>query len=76
VTPLEKLKTMRIEKKYTCKDMAAALKISKPYYWQIENDKRGLSYDMAFKIAKIFNVKPDDIFYSEFSGRHKQNKEA
>lgn len=71
---MEKLKAMRLQKNYTCKEMAALLNISKPYYWQIENQKRGLSYDMAFKIAKIFNVKPDEIFYDVFLNKNK-NKE-
>ena len=35
-------------------------------YCQIENGQRRLSYQMAVKIAKIFNLKPDDIFYNTF----------
>ena len=46
--------------------MAIKLGISKPFYWQIENGKRNLSYKMAIKIASIFNMKPDDIFYKDF----------
>lgn len=41
------------------------LKISKTYYWQLEQNKRRITYDMAIKIAKIFNLKPDDLFYEE-----------
>ena len=40
--------------------------ISKAYYWQIEHKNRRLSYEMAKEIAKIFNLKPDDIFYDEY----------
>ena len=50
----------------TCDDMAIKLGISKPFYWQIENGKRNLSYKMAVKIASIFKMKPDDIFYKYF----------
>ena len=61
----KKLKEMRIKNHYTSKIMAEKLKISKPFYSQLENDKRKLTYDMAIKIAKIFNTKPDKIFYEE-----------
>ena len=46
--------------------MADTLKISKSFYWQIENDKRRLTYDMAVKIANIFKTTPDEIFYKDF----------
>ena len=57
---------IRKKHKYTCTYMAEQLKISKPFYWQIENKKRRLSYDMAIKIASIFELKPDDIFFKDF----------
>lgn len=63
---MEKLKKIRIKNGLTCVDMAIKLGISKPFYWQIENGKRNLSYKMAVKIASIFKMKPDEIFYSEF----------
>jgi len=63
---MEKLKELRIKNNYTFDDMAKMLGISKPYYWQIENKKRRLYYSLAKKIANIFNLKPDDIFYEEF----------
>lgn len=63
---MEKLKKIRIKNGLTCGDMAKSLNISKPFYWQIENNKRNLSYKMAIKIASIFKMKPDDIFYKEF----------
>ncbi len=67
---MEKLAKLRKKNKYTCAYMAEQLKVSKPFYWQIENNKRTLSYKMAIKIAGIFNLKPDDIFYKDFK---KQN---
>ena len=63
---MEKLKKYREKFGYSCKDMADFLKISKSYYWQIENDQRNLSYLMAVKISKILKEKPDKIFYEEF----------
>ena len=64
-----KLKEIREKKHYTSKYMAEQLNISKPFYSQIENDKRKLTYDMAIKIAKIFKLKPDKLFYEEHINR-------
>ena len=61
-----KLKKLRNKCGYTMQNMADMLKISKPYYSQIENNKRNLSYNLAIKISNIFNLKPDDIFYNDF----------
>ena len=58
-----KLKKLRKEYKYSVKDMADKLNISTSYYCLIENKKRNLYYDLAIKIAKIFNLKPDELFY-------------
>lgn len=63
---MEKLKKIRMKNGLTCSEVALKLGISKPFYWQIENGKRNLSYKMAVKIASIFKMKPDDIFYNEF----------
>lgn len=60
------LKELRLKKGYTTQDMANILKISKPFYWQLENMNRRLSYDMAIKIACIFNTKPDKVFYNDY----------
>lgn len=59
-----KLKKIRKEKGYTIYDMARKLNITASYYSQIENKKRRLFYETACKIASIFNMKPDSIFYS------------
>lgn len=63
--PLEKLKAIREKHNYTYQDMADKLNICKAYYWQLENGNRNLYYDLAKKIAKIFNLKPDDLFYED-----------
>ena len=62
---MEKLKKIRKEKQYSIYDMAKKLNITPSFYSQIENKKRRLFYDMALKIAAIFNMKPDDIFYTK-----------
>ena len=66
---MKELKHLRIQNKLTCKDMALKLNISKPFYWQIENNQRRLTYDMAVKIAKVFNTTPDKIFFNEFKNK-------
>ncbi len=61
---MDKLKKIRKENNYTIYEMAKLLNITPSFYSQIENKKKRLFYDMAFKIAAIFNMKPDDIFYT------------
>ena len=61
-----KLKSLREQKGLSYEDMAHRLKISKAYYWQLEHKNRRLSYVMAKKIASIFHLKPDDVFYEEY----------
>lgn len=67
LSALQKLKKLRLEHKYTYQDMADKLKISKAYYWQLENNNRNLYYELAKKIANIFDLKPDDIFFDEIN---------
>jgi putative transcriptional regulator len=62
----EKLYERRIKKGYTDQEMANQLKISKPYYCQIENDKRTLTYELAHKISKVLKSKPDELFYEDY----------
>lgn len=64
---MNKLKELRKSKGYTLQQMGDMLNISKIYYWQLENNKRRLYYEMAVKIAQIFNKKPDAIFTKELS---------
>lgn len=61
---MERLKELRIQNGYTVAKMAELVGLSQTYYWQIENKKRRLFYDIAVKIAKVFDLKPDDIFYN------------
>lgn len=70
----QKLKDLRKKKKYTTAIMAEKLEISKPFYCQIENQTRRLSYDMAVKIANVFGVHPDSIFYQDHINGEKEEK--
>jgi putative transcriptional regulator len=63
---LNKLKNIRIKNDLTYDDMAKLLHISKTFYWQIENGKRRIYYQKTIEIAKIFNLKPDELFYEDF----------
>lgn len=64
---MDYLKKLRNTYNYSQQYMADELKISKTFYCQIEKKQRRLSYEMAIKIAKIFNLKPDEIFFKEFN---------
>ena len=64
---MEVLKKYRIKNKLSYQAMGNLLGISKTFYWQIENKKRRLYYKVAIKIARVFNLKPDDIFYDSFN---------
>ncbi len=64
---MNKLKKYRENHNYTFQEMANLLNISKTYYWQLENKKRRLSYIMAIKISKLFDLKPDELFYDEYN---------
>lgn len=68
----EKLVKLRIERGLTQDDMAKKLGISKPFYCQVENRQRRLSYKTAYLIGQILDTKPDEIFYDEvkeFNGK-------
>ncbi len=69
----EKLVKLRNEKGLTQEDMAKYLGISKPFYCQVENRQRRLSYKCAFLISEILETKPDEIFYDEVKEFNGQN---
>ena len=60
------LKSIMKEKKYTYEYIANALGCSKPFVWQIINNKRRLSYKNALLIARAFNMKRDELFYDSY----------
>jgi putative transcriptional regulator len=71
---LEKLKKIREKHNLTNQQVAEKIGISKEYYWMIENGKRKLSYDLAVKIANVFDKRPDDIFLNTELTTGEQNE--
>lgn len=69
-----KLREIRMKNKMTAREVSEKVGISKPFYCQLENCKRRLSYDTAIKIASVFDVKPDYLFYEETLDRIKNVK--
>lgn len=65
---------LRKENNYTYYHISQMLNCSKSYVWQLFNDKRNLSYEQAILIASIFNMKPDEIFYSDFINKEIEQK--
>lgn len=63
---LDSLKEIMKEKKYTYDHIANSLRCSKPFVWQIVNGERRLTYENALLIARVFGMKPDDLFYSTY----------
>lgn len=60
--------TMRLKRTsigMTFDDLSAISGISKSHLNLIETGKRGLSYDNAIRIARCFNMKPDELFYND-----------
>ncbi len=57
------LENLRKEQGLSHQDMADKIGICKSYYWHLEHNNRRIYYDTAKKIAAIFDLKPDDIFY-------------
>jgi putative transcriptional regulator len=68
-----RLKEVREKSEKTLQQVADELGVTKPYFWQIENGKRGLSYELAVKIAAVFDMKPDDIFLPDELTKTEQN---
>ena len=61
----KRLVIIRKQHNLSCEDIANILNISSTYYWQLEHGKRRLFYKQAIEIAKIFNLRPDDIFFDD-----------
>lgn len=55
----ERLKSLRLEKKLTQKDISEKLKISQPTYQQWESGKRNPSGETLQKFAVFFDVSTD-----------------
>ncbi len=67
---MKKLMEIRQKHGISLQDMANFLGVSKTFYWQIENEKRRLSYRNAVRIADILQTKPDELFYEEFKNKN------
>lgn len=66
------LRLLRKKSGYTYQQMANKVGITKAYYWQIENGKRGLSYDQAVRIASVFSKTPDEVFLPDYQSSEKR----
>ena len=60
-----KLREFRYKNNMTLQEVANKVGISKAFYCQLENGKRRLLYETAIRIASVFNVKPDYLFYDD-----------
>jgi len=58
----------------TQEDVAKLVGISRSYYGHIETGARNPTYGLAKKIAKVFGVNVNDIFFDYDSYRLKQDK--
>lgn len=63
---LIKLRNCRVIHNFTQKNVADKLGFSRTFYFMLENGSRSLSYVNAIKIASIFGMKPDALFYEDF----------
>ena len=61
----KKLQLARTKKKYTLKKMGMRLGITKQYVWDLEDGRKTLSYKMAYKMSKILDSTPDEIFLKD-----------
>lgn len=62
---MEKIKQKRMEEGVTQKQIADKLNVTVSFYSQLESKKKRLYYDTAVEIAAIFNMKPDQLFYTK-----------
>lgn len=67
---LSKFRFLRKEKGLNLEDIARELNVSKAYVSMIETGKRSLDYEMAIQMAKIFDIRPDEIFFDDIIKSH------
>lgn len=60
-----RLRVLRAEREWTQADLADALDVSRQTVNAIENGKYDPSLPLAFKIARLFDKKIEDIFDDE-----------
>lgn len=69
------LKSLREQFNYSMSDMAHYMGISRQYYSYIENGERlqDLTFSIAIKISKIFNISLDEIKQLEEKGQKNES---
>ena len=55
------LREYRKKHKYSAKQIADALNVSLSFYYNLENGQRGLTNEMAVKVANFYGVSVDSI---------------
>lgn len=71
---MDKLRKERELRGWSCQVASKRVGISKPFYWQIENEQRNLTYAMAIKIAHAFQMTPDELLYEDEVKRLKRER--
>lgn len=70
---ITRLRELRLENNYKIEDMSKMLNVCKAQYCLLEHGKRCLTYQKAYEISKIFNLKPDDLFYEYQKEKSEEN---
>ncbi len=63
---LMKIREYRKKAGWTIKEVGEKLGISRAMYGHIENGEKRLSYGVAVKLADLYGVTPDELFYEEY----------
>lgn len=67
-----KLLEIRLSKNKSQKEMAEALKISYPTYWQIEKGRYKISLKMLHKIANYLELSPTEVYNEYFNNENEE----
>ena len=62
-----RLREIRMENSMTLKELGMRLGKSKQYMSELERGNIRLTYDMALRIAQVFDTTPDGLFLSSMS---------
>lgn len=63
---MNRVKELRIAMGCTQEQLAIMLEISRTYLSQIENNKRIVSYIIMTRIANLFNLTVEEIFFVNY----------
>lgn len=63
MTPLLKIKEIRIEKGLTQVELARKANISQSYLSELESNKKSPTLRQLCKIAEALNVRPDELWF-------------